>query len=251
MSARGILDVLDVPLDVGLDGGVFKHTVAHAVDGAVLQHQVVGIAQQLLAGQMTVDQPHVLRVPRQVFAVQLGVVDGHVLTLPERVLGEYLGVVNLYVLAILEHVLRVALQAIDIDVLRKHERIGAAVQLDILQPQVVDSPEGLVGIGYLHVLQLHMVHLAEELRGVDAAAAHHQVVGVPDGRPRVEREVTVFYQYTIDVPPRVLAVEAAVLCLNVTALLDAALAVGDGDVLQTGVVDGEQRPLTTELFVLD
>ena len=250
VAARRVLDVLDVTADVGLDGGILEHAVAGLVERAVLQHQAVGVAQQLLAGQVAVHQPYVLRVPGQILAVKLGVVDGHVLALPERVLGQYLGVVNLYVLAVLEDILGVALQTVDVDVLREHERVGAAVQADVLQAQAVDAPEGLVGVAYLHVFQLYVAHLAEELRAVDAAAAHHQVVAVPDGRPRALGEVAVFNQCAVDVPPRVFAVEAAVLCLHVLALLDAALAVGDGDVFKSQVVHGEQWALAAEFFVL-
>lgn len=57
------------------------------------------------------------------------------------------------------------------------------MQPDVLQLQAIDLPEGLVGIAYPYILQLHVSHFTEELRPVNAATAHHQVVGVPDGRP--------------------------------------------------------------------
>ena len=60
MSARWVLDVLNVAADVCFHRCVFKHTVALLVEGAVLQYQIVYIAEQLLACQMTVHQSDVL-----------------------------------------------------------------------------------------------------------------------------------------------------------------------------------------------
>ena len=200
---------------------------------------------------MAVHQPDVLGVPCQVFTVQLRVVNGDIFTLPEGVLGQNLGVVHLHVLAVLEHILGVRLQSVYVDVLREHKRIGAAVQLYVLQPQTVHFPECLVGIGDVHVLQLHVLHFAEELRTVYPAAAHHQVVGIPDGRSRTQCKVAVLNQCTVHVPPGVFAVEPAVLGLDVAALLDAALAVGYRDVLQSCVLNSKQRPFTAKLLVFD
>ena len=64
MPAGRIFDVLDMPADVGLDGGVFEHTVAGRVEGAVLQLQMMGVAEQLFACEVAVDEPHMLGVPR-------------------------------------------------------------------------------------------------------------------------------------------------------------------------------------------
>ena len=36
MSARGVLDILNMSADVGIDMTVFKHTVARLVEGTVL-----------------------------------------------------------------------------------------------------------------------------------------------------------------------------------------------------------------------
>ena len=75
-----------MPSDIGLDSRILEHTVAGFVDGAVLEHEVLGIAEQLLASQVTIHQSDVLRVPRQILAIEHRVVDGDVLALPERVL---------------------------------------------------------------------------------------------------------------------------------------------------------------------
>lgn len=64
-----VLDVFDVAADVGLNGGILEHAVAGGIEAAVLQHQAVGVAEQLLSGQAAVHQTHVLGVPGQIFAV--------------------------------------------------------------------------------------------------------------------------------------------------------------------------------------
>ena len=60
-------------------------------------------------------------------------------------------VVYLYVVAVLEYIFGVAFQAVYKDVIREHERVGAIVQLNVLQFQTVYLPESLVGIidGYV------------------------------------------------------------------------------------------------------
>ena len=251
MAAGGVLDVLDVSTDVGLDGAVLEDSVAHAVEGAVLEHEVVDIAEKLLAGEVATHESHVLGMPGEVFAIELGVVDGDVLALPEGVLGEDLGIVHLDVLAILEDVLGVALESVDVDVVGEHEGVGSAVEPHVLDSDSVDLPEGFVGIGDLDVLEFQILHLAEELGSVDAAVGHQEVVGVPDGRARAHGEVAVVDACSVDVPPRVLAVELAVVGLDVPALLDARLSVGDGDALQAQVVLGEQGSLAAKLSVFN
>ena len=251
MSRSRVLDVLDMPTDISLDGGIFEHTVAHLVDGAVLQHEVLRIAEQLLACQVAVHQPDVLRVPGQVLSVEHGVVDGDVLTLPERVLCQDLRVVNFHVLAILEHIFRVAFQPVDVDVLREHEGVGTLMQHDVLQSEAVHLPEGFIGIIDHHILQFYVFHLTEELRPVDGAVLHLQVVGVPDGRARAHSEVAVLDVGAVDVPPGIFAVELAIVGLHPLALLDARLSVGDGDPLQPQVVLGEQRALASKSLVFN
>ena len=59
MTRRGVLDVGDGTADVGLQGAVLEGTVARRVEGTVLQHQVVGIAQRLFTGDVAIDQAQV------------------------------------------------------------------------------------------------------------------------------------------------------------------------------------------------
>ncbi len=251
MPARRILDVFNMAANVCLYRRVFEHAVAGLVEGAVLEHEVLRIAQQLLASQMTVYETYVLRVPCQILAIEYGVVDGHILALPERVLRQYLSVVYLHILAVLEHVLGIAIQAVDADVLTEHERVGAAVQGNILQSKAIHLPERLVSIGDVDIFQHHILHFAEEFRAVDATTPHHQIVGVPDGGTRALGEVAVLNECAVNVPPRIFAIEATVLGLHILTLLDATLAVCDGDILQSQVVGGKKGPLSPEFLVFD
>ena len=237
--------------DVRLDGRVLEDTVARLVEGAVFEHEVVGIAQQLFARQVTVHQAYIPRVPAEVFAIEVGIINCDILALPEGVLGENLSMVHLDILAVLEDILRIAVQSVDKDVLAEHKRIGTPMQGNILQTQVLDFPEGLVSIGDVDILEFYVVHLAEELRTIDATATHHQVVGIPDSRARAHRKVAVLDESSIDMPPGVLAIEATISGLHVLALFDATLAIGDDDILQAEVMGGKKRAFSPEFFVFD
>ena len=59
----GVLYALDVSANVRLEGGVFEGAVAFGVEGAVLKHQVLGVAQRLLARDVAVDQSQSARMP--------------------------------------------------------------------------------------------------------------------------------------------------------------------------------------------
>ena len=104
MSARGVLEMLKMSADVGIDMTVFKHAVARFVEGTVLEHQIVGIAQELFANEVTIHQAYILRVPGQVFTVEYGVVDVDVLAFPERVFCNDVRISQFHVPAILKHV---------------------------------------------------------------------------------------------------------------------------------------------------
>ena len=52
--------------------------------GAILQYEVVGIAERLLTGYMAIHQPEIVRMPAEIFAVEFRIVDCHILHLPEE-----------------------------------------------------------------------------------------------------------------------------------------------------------------------
>ena len=124
------------------------------------------------------------------------------------------------------------------------------MQGDVLDFQSVHAPECLIGIVDGDILQFQVVHLAEELRAVDDAVLHRHVVAVPDGRAALWREVAARDETAVDMPPGILAIELAVVTLQIVAALDARLTVGDGYILQYSVVSAEQRTLTTETQIV-
>src|SRR5699024_4587553 len=101
---------------------VFKSTVAVRTESAVLQYEVMGITQRLLAGDVAIHEAQVARVPAKVFAVQLGIVNSHVLHLPERIFRGDSGIAELHILHILEDIFAVAFQPVDADMAAEHER---------------------------------------------------------------------------------------------------------------------------------
>lgn len=66
-----ILDVGDASSYVGLQRAVFKGAVAVGSEGAVFQHEVMGIAQRLLTRDVAIDETQVARVPSEILAVEL------------------------------------------------------------------------------------------------------------------------------------------------------------------------------------
>lgn len=124
------------------------------------------------------------------------------------------------------------------------------MQGDVLDLQTVHAPEGLVSIVDGDVLQFQVVHLAEELRTVDDTVLHLHVVAVPDGRTALGGKIAARDKTAVYVPPRILAIELAVVTLQIVTALNARLSVGDRYILQYGVVGTEQRTLTTETQIV-
>ena len=242
-----ILDFRDGAFDAGVDiDAVLEGAVAGLVEGAVLQDDPVHIAQRLLAGDVATHKPYVLRMPGEILPVKHRVVDRDILALPERILSQNIRVMHLHVLAVLEYILRIALQPVHIYIAAEHERIRAVMKDDILQPEIIDLPERLVGIIDRDILKRQPVHLAEKLRTVDDAVLHGHIIAVPDRRPRSRCEVTIPYNASVNVPQRVLAVKLASGNLDVGTTLYSGLSIRNGNILQSAVADTEQRPLSAE-----
>ena len=159
-------------------------------------------------------------MPAQVFAVEFRIVDCHVFHFPEGILCRNLGVMNLHIFHVLENVFAVALQPVYADIAAEHERISATMQFQILDVQILATPEHLVGIVYLHVLDFDIVHLAEHLGGVDACVRHFQIIGVPQCRTSAYIEKTTVNNETVHVPERIISLETAIDGFDVAALLD-------------------------------
>ena len=190
-------------------------------------------------------------MPAEILPVEFGVVYRHILDFPERVLGGDLRVADFCVPDILEHILAVALESVDTDVPAEHERIGAAVQDEVLRMYAAASPEHLVGVVHRDVLERELLHLAEHLGRIDDGVFHCEVVGVPQGRAASRCKIAVPYGEAVHMPEGVVPDEAAVRRENVGTLLYGGFALVYGHVVDMEAVRCEQRPLASELRIFD
>ena len=83
MSTSGILDILDMSANVGLNNRIFKDAVTCLVECAILEYKVLRIAEKLFTSQVAIDQSFVLCVPCKLFAIKVRIVNRHVFALPE------------------------------------------------------------------------------------------------------------------------------------------------------------------------
>lgn len=210
-------------------------------EGAVLQYEVVSVAERLFTGDMTVDQTQVLRMPAEVLSVEFGIIDSHILHFPERILRRNLGVMNFHVLHVLEYIFAVTFQSVHINVVAEHERISAAMQFEVLDADAVATPEHLIGIVHRYVLDVYFVHLAEHLRRIDNRIGHFQVVAIPQGRAASDIEVTTVDFEAVYMPERIITLETAFERFDVAALFDGRFSGTDNHILQTEVMGFESR----------
>ena len=125
------------------------------------------------------------------------------------------------------------------------------MECDVAHFEVFHLPERLVGIGKLHVLKGETVHLAEEFWCIDYGVAHDHIVAVPDSRSRADLEIAVSDERAVDVPPRVFADETTTVCLEALTTFYSAFSLGDGYILESCVMDGEERSFASKCFVFD
>ncbi len=162
-----VLDGRDVAFNGGLDGGIFKSQISVSAHCAVLQYEVVAVAQWLGLGDVAADEAEVLRVPGKIFTINHRIDDGDILGLPEGILGVQDAVPDLHVLGVLETVVAVQFDVGQLDILAVHKHIVGPVDHRILDLDVLTVPERLSAARNLDVLQFDAVHPAEGLRSVD------------------------------------------------------------------------------------
>ena len=125
------------------------------------------------------------------------------------------------------------------------------MQLHILQLQSINTPEGLISIIDLYILELQMLHLAEELRAIDHTIVHHHVAAIPNGRATAGGKIATGDQATVDVPPSVFAIKLRVAALDIVTTLDARLTIGNRYILEHHIVGSEERALSSERTVVN
>lgn len=85
----------------------------------------------------------------------------------------------------------------------------------VLQFQAIYLPECLISICDVYVLQIQILHFAEELRPIDGAVFHHHIITIPDGRTAFWGEVAVCDKRTVHMPPRVFAIKLGMVAFYV------------------------------------
>ena len=120
------------------------------------------------------------------------------------------------------------------------------MQFYVFQFQSVNAPECLIGIVYLDVFKLQILHLPEEFRPVDYTVFHHHIVAIPDGRTTAFGEITTCNETVIYMPPWIFSVEFAVVTLYIAAAFYTRLAIGYRYIVKTYVVCAEERTLSSE-----
>ena len=155
-----------------LDGRIFKSQICVRAHCAVLQYEVVAVAQRLGLGDVAADKAEVLRVPGKIFTVDDGIDDGDILGLPEGIFGVQHTVPDLHILGVLETIVAVKLDVGEFNILAVHEHIVGSVDHRIFDHDVPAVPESLRSARNLNVLQLDSVHPAEGLRCVDDSVVY-------------------------------------------------------------------------------
>ena len=250
-ARHGVLNVGNATAYVGVQSGILESAVAGRVESAVLQHEVVSVAEGLLARDMAIDQTEVAGVPAEILPIKLRVVYGHILHFPEGILSGDFRIMYLHVFHILEHIFAVAFKSVYAYVTAEHKRICAAVELKVANIEPLATPEDLISIVHHHTFYLDIAHLAEHLGRVNHRVLHFQVVAIPECGAAADIEIAAVDDETVYMPEGVVALETAVGRHDVAALLYGRLALAYGHVVEVQVVRGEQRALASKLGVAD
>ena len=157
-------------------------------------------------------------MPTEILAVEFGIVDGHILHLPESVLRCDFGIVDFYILHVLEHILTVAFQSVHINIVAEHERLGTAMQFEVLDTDAVATPEHFISIVHRHVFDVDFIHLTEHLWCVDNRVGHLQVVGIPQCRTPSNIEIAMVDFETVYMPEGIITLETAFERFDITTL---------------------------------
>ena len=237
-AGEGIFDISDLADDGGTDGRILKRQVGIGCERAVLQHQILAVAEGLRAGYTTTHEPEVLGVPTEVFGMDFGVIDSAVAALPESILGVQHGMVNLDIAGVLEGILARQLQMADTQALGLEERVVGVVDVEVGQLSVTATPESFRAIGHAQAFDGQTVYLAEGFGCIERAVRHAQTAHIPERSPVRGGEMAAGAAHILALPERVHAFEAAVVGLNAAALLESRFALADGDVAELDVPAG-------------
>ena len=143
------------------------------------------------------------------------------------------------------------MQAVDTDVVGVHAEVVGVQYFTVTNPNLVAVPQRFLCIGEAAIAQVDALHPAEHLRGIHEAVDELAVSAVPEGRARRRFEVAIVDKEIAALPKDVLALEGAVVCLNVSAFFDARFAEMYRYTLKPCIVKFVKRTLAAVFFVLN
>ena len=221
-AAGGILHTCDLALYGRLYGGVFERevTVHHF---AVLEHEVLCVAERLCADDLASDQRQILAVPCEVLALNDAVIDRNVLSVPERVLRVEHRVADHDILAVLERVFALHAEVFDHHAARVEERV-LGFKRGILNMYAAAVPAELRRLDGA-ALECAVVAFSERLDAAELAVFDRDVRVIPKRGTAGVRHAAIVQNRVFGVPERVAQVEIAVGDDNIAALLQRGLAV--------------------------
>ena len=132
-----------------------------------------------------------------------------------------------------------------------HEDVVGLGGLHVLELHVVAVPEGFQGIRQLDILQIDILDAAEHLRGFHERVIHLATPCVPESGPGTLAEHAVPDGETLALPEGILAVELTAHGLDVGTLLEGGFARTDLHVFEPQSVADIQRALALEVLVFD
>ena len=250
VSVAWILDTGDMSVQPGTHVRVLEGQVGISAEGAVLEHQVVAVAQGLGAGDMAVDKAQAVRIPTEVLAVQLAVAHSDTHGVPQGVFAVNLGVTYQHVVTVLEGIIAVLLVSVDDHMVGVHKQVVGIEHLDIFEGDIAAMPQGFLRIWEFDTADIQPFEFTEHLGRFDTAVAHHAVSAVPQRGTGALGEIAAFDLEVACVPEWVLAAKLAMTCHDITRCLQSALAGIDDYVFQLQIVSGEQRPFAPVFLIL-
>lgn len=220
-------------------------------EGAILENEVVAVAQWLCAGDTTTNKTKVESIPAEVLAFDVRVIDRDVLAIPEGIFRIQHSVADLYTAGVLERVLALQLEIGDLELLRMQKSILGIMHLDVHQFSASAMPKGLDSIGDFRAFDEDIFELSKDLRRIYLTVLESQIPAVPH-RGSVRRgKDTFFALHLLALPKRVFAFETAIHSRHASRLLESRLPLADSDAVEFDITALIQRPLAIEIFIRD
>ena len=185
---------------------------------AVLHGESLDVAHALKTLDSAVLKDDILGIPSEVLSADIGILHRDVLAVPESILGEHLGVGDGYVAAAVKAVVTYEFEIVDLHVGAVHGKV-VALGVNVIEPDVIAGPEGLCGVIHVDILERNIVTSPESLGCFDDHVFHLKVVRIPDTCPCRIEEAAVLKAYILGIPEGILPLEGSIYKFNIAAVL--------------------------------